>query len=133
MRSLMALLGLLLLSQVQASTTGWQDAKHLRAELVSEYQQVSPGQTLTLALHFIPEPHWHTYWQNPGDSGLATSLDWQLPAGVSAGDIQWPTPQAFVIAPLVNYGFDGDTVLLVDVQIAEDYAQTSVPITVKAD
>ena len=133
MRSLMALLGLLLLSQVQASTTGWQDAKHLRAELVSEYQQVSPGQTLTLSLHFIPDPHWHTYWQNPGDSGLATSLDWQLPAGVSAGDIQWPTPQAFVIAPLVNYGFDGDTVLLVDVQIAEDYAQTSVPIAVKAD
>lgn len=133
MRSLMALLGLLLLSQVQASTTGWQDAKHLRAELVSEYQQVSPGQTLTLALHFIPDPHWHTYWQNPGDSGLATSLDWQLPAGVSAGEIQWPTPQAFVIAPLVNYGFDGDTVLLVDVQIAEDYAQTSVPIAVKAD
>ena len=133
MRRLFALLGLLLLSQVQASSTGWQQAKHLRAELVSEYQQVTAGQTLTLALHFVPDPHWHTYWQNPGDSGLPTTLEWQLPDGVSAGEIQWPTPQAFVIEPLVNYGFDGDTVLLVDLQIAADYSADSLPISVNVD
>lgn len=133
MRSLFALLVLLLWWQVQASTTGWQETTHLRAELVSEYQQVSPGQTVTLALHFIPDPHWHTYWQNPGDSGLPTSLAWQLPEGVSAGPVQWPTPTAFVIPPLVNYGFAGATVLLVDLQIAPDYALSSLPISVNAD
>ncbi|MDP5208067.1 hypothetical protein ORI99_13670, partial [Alishewanella sp. SMS9] len=40
-----------------AHTTGWQPAQHLRAELVSEYQTVKPGQTLQLALHFIPDEH----------------------------------------------------------------------------
>ena len=116
-----------------AATTGWQTAKHLKAELVSEYQQVTPGQTVRLALHFVPDEHWHTYWQNPGDSGLATSLSWQLPEGVTAGDIQWPTPHAIAIPPLVNYGFEGNTVLLSDLSIAADYASDTIDIQLQAD
>ncbi|MDR6984879.1 thiol:disulfide interchange protein DsbD [Rheinheimera pacifica] len=123
----------LLLSSGHAATTGWQTAKQLKAELVSEYQQVTPGQTLRLALHFVPDKHWHTYWQNPGDSGLATSLSWQLPDGVTAGDIQWPTPHAIAIPPLVNYGFEGSTVLLSDLSIAADYAADTIDIQLQAD
>jgi thiol:disulfide interchange protein DsbD len=37
------------------------------------------------------EPHWHSYWVNAG-TGYPTKLKWDLPAGWSAGDIQWPTP-----------------------------------------
>jgi len=32
-----------------------------------------------------------TYWINPG-TGYATKLDWKLPAGWTAGEIQWPAP-----------------------------------------
>ncbi|PKM17190.1 MAG: thiol:disulfide interchange protein [Gammaproteobacteria bacterium HGW-Gammaproteobacteria-15] len=116
-----------------AATTGWQTAKQLKAELVSEYQQVTPGQTMRLALHFVPDEDWHTYWQNPGDSGLATSLSWQLPDGVTAGDIQWPTPHAIAIPPLVNYGFEGSTVLLSDLSVAADYAADTIDIQLQAD
>ncbi len=80
---------------VQAQTSGWVKASHLKAELVSDHQDVRPGQSLKLALHFIPDDHWHTYWQNPGDSGLATSIEWDLPDGVEAGAIQWPAPWLF--------------------------------------
>ncbi|WP_240224962.1 protein-disulfide reductase DsbD family protein [Rheinheimera hassiensis] len=123
----------LMLSSGHAATTGWQTAKHLKAELVSEYQQVTPGQTVRLALHFVPDEHWHTYWQNPGDSGLATSLSWRLPEGVTAGNIQWPTPHAIAIPPLVNYGFEGNTVLLSDLHIAADYASDTIDIQLQAD
>ncbi|SEI04304.1 thiol:disulfide interchange protein DsbD [Rheinheimera pacifica] len=116
-----------------AATTGWQTAKQLKAELVSEYQQVTPGQTVRLALHFVPDDHWHTYWQNPGDSGLATSLNWQLPDGVTVGDIQWPAPHAIAVPPLVNYGFEGGTVLLSDLSIAADYASDTIDIQLQAD
>tara|TARA_Y100001963_G_scaffold159971_2_gene266621 strand:+ start:3050 stop:5104 length:2055 start_codon:yes stop_codon:yes gene_type:complete len=116
-----------------AATTGWQSAKHLQAELVSEYQQVQPGQTLQLALHFVPDEHWHTYWQNPGDSGLPTQLSWTLPEGVSAGAIKWPTPQAIAVPPLVNYGFEGQTILLSDLTIAANYQADTVPLTLKVD
>ncbi|GAB2928283.1 protein-disulfide reductase DsbD family protein [Rheinheimera gaetbuli] len=122
-----------LFNSVQAVSTGWQPAKQLKAELVSEYQQITAGQSLRLALHFVPDQHWHTYWQNPGDSGLPTSLNWQLPAGVAAGAIQWPTPQAFVIPPLVNYGFAGATVLLTELQIPADYNADSLPIQLQVD
>lgn len=116
-----------------AATSGWQSAKHLRAELVSEYQQVQPGQTLQLALHFVPDKHWHTYWQNPGDSGLPTQLSWTLPEGVSAGAIKWPTPQAIAVPPLVNYGFEGQTILLSDLTIAADYQADTLPVQLKVD
>ncbi|CAM5219103.1 protein-disulfide reductase DsbD domain-containing protein [Alishewanella longhuensis] len=116
-----------------ASSSGWQQAKHLQAELVSEYQTVQAGQSVLLALHFIPDEHWHTYWINPGDSGLPTSIDWQLPQGVTAGPIQWPTPQFFSIPPMMNYGFAGPTVLLTELKIPADFALSELDIAAKVD
>lgn len=116
-----------------ASSSGWQEAKHLRAELVSEYQQVVPGQRLLMALHFIPDEHWHTYWINPGDSGLPTSIDWQLPEGVIAGAIQWPTPQFFSIPPMMNYGFAGPTVLLTELTIPAAFSLSELALSAKVD
>jgi len=56
-------------------------------------QGVQAGQTFWLGLKIEHAPHWHTYWQNPGDSGLPTQLNWQLPAGLQAGEIAWPLPK----------------------------------------
>jgi DsbC/DsbD-like thiol-disulfide interchange protein len=58
-----------------------------------------------VALEFNIRDGWHTYWRNPGDSGQATSLKWQLPPGFTAGDIVWTTPHRFELPPLVNYGY----------------------------
>ena len=138
MPNLMLLLFSLLLSAcfsgpAHAVSSGWQSASHLKAELVSQYRQVTPGQRVQLALHFVPDEHWHTYWQNPGDSGLATSLSWQLPKGVTAGAIQWPTPSAIALPPLMNYGFEGQTILLSELSIAPDYSADSLPIQLQVD
>lgn len=60
-----------------------------------------------------PQPGWHTYWINPGDSGLATSVQWQLPRGVEAGPLQWPIPQRFEEAGnLTTYGYAEPVALL---------------------
>lgn len=120
-------------AETLASSSGWQSAKHLQAELVSEYTAVQVGDTVLLALHFIPDEHWHTYWVNPGDSGLATSIDWQLPQGVTAGAIQWPTPQFFSIPPMMNYGFAGPTILLTELKIPADFSSQQVEIFAKVD
>lgn len=116
-----------------ALSSGWQQAKHLQAELVSEYQSVQAGQSFLLALHFIPDEHWHTYWINPGDSGLPTSIDWHLPEGVSAGAMQWPTPQFFSIPPMMNYGFAGPTVLLTELTIPANFTQSELIIAANVD
>ena len=68
--------------------------EQVRAELVAHAPEgIAPGKPLWLGLQIEHQPHWHTYWKNPGDSGLPTTLRWQLPAGVTAGEIAWPTPK----------------------------------------
>ena len=117
----------------QAHSSGWVKASHLKAELVSDHQDLRPGQRFKLALHFIPDEHWHTYWQNPGDSGLATSIDWTLPDGVEAGAIQWPAPMAISVPPLVNYGFEGPTILVSELSIPADFKGSQLQIKAKVD
>jgi thiol:disulfide interchange protein DsbD len=67
---------------------------HVTAELVAEQQALVPGETATVALRLAIEPGWHTYWRNPGESGLPTTLEWRLPPGYAAGSIAWPAPRA---------------------------------------
>lgn len=55
---------------------------------------------------------WHTYWQNPGDSGIPISITWSLPEGWKASDIQWPAPQKFDAGGgLVNFGYERSVTL----------------------
>ena len=85
--------------------------EHVSAELVGRSAGVQPGQTLQVGLRLQHMPHWHTYWRNPGDSGLPTTLRWTLPAGAQVSDIQWPAPRRIPIGPLVNYGYEDDLLL----------------------
>ena len=92
----------------------------VRAELLAHAPQgVAPGAAVWIGLHLQHKSGWHTYWKNPGDSGLPTLLEWSLPAGLAAGDILWPTPQRLLVGPLVNYGFEGDLLLPVRLDIAD--------------
>ncbi|MDO8276256.1 MAG: protein-disulfide reductase DsbD family protein, partial [Serpentinimonas sp.] len=79
--------------------------------LVHAPQGVAPGQPLWLGLQIEHAPGWHSYWKNPGDSGLPTEFEWQLPGHVVPGAIAWPTPRKIPIGELANYGYK-DTVLL---------------------
>jgi thiol:disulfide interchange protein DsbD len=130
---LVILLLALVIGSAQAQSSGWVKASHLKAELVSEYQDLTPGQTVKLALHFIPDEHWHTYWQNPGDSGLATSIEWTLPEGVVAGAIRWPAPMAISVPPLMNYGFEGPTILVTELKVPADFKSSELNIKAKVD
>ena len=94
----------------------------VRAQLLAHAPQgIQPGQTFWLGLQLDHEPHWHTYWRNPGDSGLATQLSWTLPDGLKAGDIIWPTPKKIAIGSLTNYGFEGSQLLVVPIQVSQDF------------
>ncbi|MFN3229990.1 MAG: protein-disulfide reductase DsbD domain-containing protein, partial [Asticcacaulis sp.] len=90
---------------------------HLTVELVSQQQALIPGGTSFVAIHHKIAPGWHTYWLNPGDSGLATKIRWTLPEGWSAGEIVWPVPERQRIANLMNYGYSGDAYLAVPLSV----------------
>jgi thiol:disulfide interchange protein/DsbC/DsbD-like thiol-disulfide interchange protein len=93
--------------------------EQVRAQLVVHAPQgIRPGQSFEAGLLLEHAPQWHTYWQNPGDSGLPTELDWSLPQGLEAGEIAWPLPRKFPIGSLANYGYEGRVLLPVTVQVA---------------
>ena len=94
----------------------------VEVELLSEYSSIAPGQNAWLGLHFKHAPEWHTYWINPGDSGLPTKLTWTLPPGYKASEIAWPTPKRFQVGDLYNFGYDGDTLLPVPIAVPADAA-----------
>jgi thiol:disulfide interchange protein DsbD len=104
---------------------------NVKARLVSEVSAVAPGQVFWIALDLDIRDGWHTYWRNPGDSGEATKLTWQLPPGFAAGDIVWTTPHRFEIAPLVNYGYAKHAVHLVQITAPKDL-KAGAPLTLAA-
>ncbi len=110
--------GLLALCVALAAVAAPVRTPHVEAELVAATTALVPGTQATIALRLRMEPHWHVYWRNPGDSGLPTTIAWTLPPGVVAGPIQWPAPQALPAGPLVNYGYEGEVLHLVDLTVA---------------
>jgi thiol:disulfide interchange protein DsbD len=105
---------------------------HLRAELIAENTALVPGQRSWLGVRLTHEPHWHTYWTNPGDSGLPTKLKWQLPTDVIVGDIAWPAPHRFDVGGLFNVGYSGEVVLPVPIAVVAGAAGTSAHLAVEA-
>jgi thiol:disulfide interchange protein len=104
----------------------------VEVELVAKRQGLEPGKAAWLGLRIRHDPHWHTYWRNPGDSGLPTTLAWSVPAQWQAGPIVWPAPKRLPVGPLVNYGFEDEIVLPVQVQVPADATGQS-SLSVKAD
>ena len=94
----------------------------VRAELVAYAPQgVASGRPLELGLLLQHQAGWHTYWKNPGDSGLPTELRWALPQGMQAGPLLWPTPSKIRLGRLANFGYEGTVLLPASVRIGSDF------------
>ncbi|MDE2643116.1 MAG: protein-disulfide reductase DsbD family protein [Verrucomicrobiota bacterium] len=92
------------------------------AKLLLSHDEAKPGSTVMAGLELTMADGWHTYWINPGAAGIPTEVEWTLPKGVSAGPIQWPTPDKFTALGSIGYGYHDKTILLVPLTIAADAA-----------
>jgi thiol:disulfide interchange protein DsbD len=95
-------------------------AAHTQVRLILSADTARPGDTIWAGVDMKMEPAWHTYWKNPGAAGYATKIEWQLPPGVTAGEIQWPLPEKLPPAEVTTYGYDDEVVLLVPLKLAAD-------------
>jgi len=96
-------------------------AGHTRARLLFSAEAAKPGETIWAGIELKMDAHWHTYWRFGGDAGMPTTVAWTLPAGVSAGEINWPIPRKTETTAgdisLVTYGYDDTVVLLVPMKL----------------
>ena len=107
--------------------------EHVEAELVTDAASAQPGKPTLVGLKLRMARDWHTYWKNPGDSGLPTKIKWTLPEGWKAGEIQWPYPTALPVGPLMNYGYDDEVVLLAELTPPEGAPAGNAPIRADAE
>lgn len=93
-------------------------APHVTVDLITENSFIAPWQDFWVGLRFKMEPGWHVYWINPGDSGEAPRVQWELPPGLQAGAIVWPYPHRLPIPPLMDFGYENEVLLptLVDAE-----------------
>ncbi len=95
----------------------------VQGDLVVDPAAIAAGKSFPIGVRLRLAEDWHVYWQNPGDAGLPTRIDWTLPAGFDAGPIQWPTPIRFEQGPVVSFGYADEVVHLTDVKAPADLQQ----------
>ena len=119
------LLRALLLSCLLASSA---QAAHTQVRLVLADQAIRPGQTVLAGVELKMDPGWHTYWQNPGASGIPTTIAWKLPAGITAGRPEWPIPEKLSDPDLTTYIYRDEVVVLVPLKLEAGIAPGTVPL-----
>jgi DsbC/DsbD-like thiol-disulfide interchange protein/cytochrome c biogenesis protein CcdA len=84
------------------------DVAHLHVQLVVPEMDLATGKASDAGLYFKLEPGWHVYWENAGDSGEPPHIKWTLPAGITAGPLQFPAPQRLPLGPLMDFGYENE-------------------------
>ena len=105
-----AMLGLAVCASSQSP-----DESHSKVEIIAERIPTHPDRPSWVGLLFQLDKGWHIYWQNPGDSGEPPKVQWQLPPGLVAGAIQWPPPTRLGGGAVVDYGYEGQVLLIASI------------------
>jgi len=106
-------------------------ATHTQAQLLLSADTAKPGDTLLVGVQLQMDRDWHTYWRNSGASGMPTTVDWQLPAGVSVSELQWPLPEKLVEQDLTTYIYSNQVVLLASLKLAPNLPPGVLPLKAK--
>lgn len=102
------------------------------ARLISSVDGLAPGADFEIVLAISLTEGWHTYWKNPGDSGIPVTIKFELPEGFSAGEMRWPTPEIIDTAGIINYGYSGGVNLSTPIKTPQDVVGDYSSYTIKA-
>jgi DsbC/DsbD-like thiol-disulfide interchange protein len=88
------------------------DVAHAKGILRTEVAQTVAGRPFLAGVEVRMDPHWHVYWQNPGDSGVPTTVEWKAPKGWKVEPLGYPVPKRFAPGGIAAYGYEGSVVFL---------------------
>jgi DsbC/DsbD-like thiol-disulfide interchange protein len=84
-----------------------------------------PGKPYQSAVRMVHDAGWHSYWINPGEAGMKTTVEWKLPPGWKCGELQHPAPERFQSAGLAGFGYEGTVWFPVTVTPPADFTGTA--------
>ena len=85
---------------------------HVSAQIVLPTVTQRPNTMTTVAIVVDPGAGWHTYWQNPGDSGYPPQIAWRLPPHFSMEPLRHPAPERLVVGGIAMNVHVGTTMLV---------------------
>lgn len=118
---------------IQSLSASQATLEHTQVALMSEVETIKPEVPFWVVFKITMKPGWHTYWKNPGDSGMETILTWDLPEGFSASPIQWLPPETLTLGPVVSFGYSNESFHLVQITPPKDLTNETYAIKVRAD
>lgn len=117
------------LAATGAQAQVFQGKKIVEASLVADTTAIVPGQPFHVGLHLRIAPDWHVYWKNPGDSGIATSPEWDFPKNFQIGELQWPLPLRLIEpGDIAVYAYRNEVLLMAEVTPPENLQGTDIKL-----
>jgi len=98
--------------------------------LVADLSGFNTQNSFALGVLFKIKPGWHIYWQNPGDSGLPTRINFDLPVNFKQGETIWPVPKSIERSGnIIDYGYENEVLLWKIIKLPDGYsAQNKIPV-----
>ena len=90
------------------------------AELMLSHTSVQRGQSILAGIRIKTPVGFHSYWKNPGESGLRTEVKWNNPKLVTVSPLEFPVPQFFNNDGMLTFGYPGEVILIVQLTIDAD-------------
>lgn len=90
-----------------------------KADILLDSEAAAPGTTIRGVIRLTMTDHWHTYWKYPGDVGLPTEAEWEVPEGWKVSEFQWPAPSYIETAGLVSYAYDEEVLFPFEITVPE--------------
>ncbi len=90
-------------------------------KIIPERTSYMPGDTIRTAVPFNIEEEWHIYWENPGDAGIPSSIEFDLPKGVELISTEWPAPAILKYSIFANFIFESRVTVRYSFLIGRDY------------
>ena len=106
--------------------------RYMPVRLIVESYAPKPGSSILIGLRMTPKPGWHGYWSNPGDSGIAPTVRWSAPAGVTFEPLKHPAPTLLTAGGISSYVHEGEHILLSRMTVPRTIASAT-PIPIEAD
>ena len=110
-----------------------QNKSSAKARIIQNSYSVNEDSVIQLGLLIELEKDWHIYWKNSGDSGIPTSIEWNVPQNFQLTQKQWSIPRAFEFDGLVSYGYDNQVLFIAEVKIPANTHKDVVNLSVKIE
>ncbi len=117
-----------LAAAVAAALLGKTQAPTVPVSLIPELVVLAPAHPFRVAVRIQVPEGWHIFWKRPGQSGLPTTVAWQLPPQLVADSVSWPAPERLDSAGVVTHVYRGDVILVAHLHVLREAASGTVDL-----